>query len=203
MTAAPRWLGLPLAALVAVGAVVGVQLANGGGTYEPLQGADPCIERDVTSRAAGIDGLTEQLVLIGLGDAACTLGVTREALTLQVARADGVGAAEIDALRTGLLEAVSRLDAADALPPVPALLDEALDSANLNGLLEGAIRLVPDSVVDAALTTDDVLVRAIDELDLRAVLADLDSPDALEQRVTAAVTRAVVDALLARLRSLF
>lgn len=203
MTAAPRWLGLPIAALVAVGAVVGVQLANGGGTYEPLQGADPCVERPVTSRAAGIDGLTEQLVLIGLDDAACTLSVTREALTLQVARADGVGAAEIDALRTGLLEAVSRLDAADALPPVSALLDEALDSANLNGLLEGAIRLVPDSVVDAALTTDDVLVRAIDELDLRAVLADLDSPDALEQRVTAAVTGAVVDALLARLRSLF
>ena len=82
------------------------------------------------------------------------------------------------------------------------LVDEALDNADLNGFLEAAIRALPDSVVNAALKTDDVLVRAIDDLDLRALLANVDDPDELNAQVEAAVTRAVQDSLTDRLRDL-
>lgn len=197
-----RRMGLPVVALVLVAAVLGIQVANGGGTFEPLQPADPCAERTVTSRADGIDGLTEQLVLLGIDGAACTLGVSREALTLELAQPGTRTDAEIDALREGLLAAVQRMKDDGTLPPASDLLDEALDNADLNGLLEAAIRAIPDSVVNAALKTDDVLTRAIDDLDLRAVLADLDSRDDLDAQIQLAITQAVKDSLTARVRDL-
>jgi hypothetical protein len=197
-----RRIGLPVVALVLVAAVLGIQVANGGGSFEPLQPADPCAERTVTSRADGIDGLTERLVLLGIDGAACTLGVSREALTLELAQPGTRTDAEIDALREGLLAAVQRMQADGTLPPASELVDEALDNADLNGLLEAAIRAIPDSVVDAALKTDDVLTRAVDDLDLRAVLANLDSRDDLDAQIQAAITHAVKDSLAARLRDL-
>lgn len=202
MSTVRRWIGLPVAALMLVAGVIGVQLANGGGTYEPLRPADACVARPVSSQADGIDGLTEDLVLIGIARAACTLGVSREELTLDIAQEDTPTSAEIDALRGGLLAAVRQMAADGSLPPASELLDEALDQANLNSLLERAIRALPDSVVDGALKTDDVLERAIDDLDLRMLLADLDDQGDLERRVTAAVTKAVEDSLKARLRDL-
>jgi hypothetical protein len=197
-----RRFGLPLTALVLVAAVLGIQVANGGGTFEPLQPADPCAEREVTSRADGIDGLTEQLVLLGIDGAACSLGVSREALTLELAQPGTRTDAEIDALRQGLLAAVQRMKDDGTLPPASDLVDEALDNADLNSLLEAAIRAIPDSVVDAALKTDDVLTRAIDDLDLRAVLANLDSRDDLDAQIQVAITQAVKDSLTARVRDL-
>ncbi|MET0766388.1 MAG: hypothetical protein ABWY50_01965 [Aeromicrobium sp.] len=202
MSALPRWIGLPVVALLLVVGVLGVQLAHGGGTYEPLRPADPCAERAVTSQADGIDGLTERLVLLGIDDAACTLQVTREALTLELARSDDRTDAEIDALRQGLKSAVRRMSDDGSLPPASELVDEALASADLNGLLERAIRAIPDSVVNRALKTDDVLDRAIDDLDLRELLTNLDDQDDLEQQVEVAVTQAVKDSLEARLRGL-
>ncbi len=50
--------------------------------------------------------------------------------------------------------------------------------------------------------TDDVLTRAIDDLDLRALLADVDDQQALEKRIEVAVTGAVKDSLEARVRDL-
>jgi len=88
------------------------------------------------------------------------------------------------------------------LPPASDLVDEALDNADLNRFLEAAIRALPDSVIDAALKTDDVLVRTIDELDLREVLANIDDQHDLNQQLDAAVTQAVKDSLLDRLRNL-
>ena len=202
MTALSRLIGLPVAALVMVGGVLGVQVANGGGSFEPLQPADPCAERTVSSRADGIDGLTERLVLLGIDGAACELGVTREALTLELAQPGTRTEAEIDALREGLLAAVQRMEDDGTLPPASDLVDDALASADLNSLLEAAIRALPDSVVDSALKTDDVLTRAIEDLDLRAVLANLDSRDDLNEQVEIAVTQAVKDSLADRLRDL-
>jgi hypothetical protein len=202
MTRAARWAGLPVAAVLAVVAVIGVQVSNGGGSYEPLAAADPCATRQVTSEATGIDGLTERLVLIGIDDAACTLGVTREALTLRVAQSGDVTDAEADALKDGLLAAVQEMKADGTLPLASELVDEALDTADLNGLLKRVIRLVPDRVIDAALKTDDVLTRAIDSLDVREVLADIDDQSELNQQVQAAVTQAVKDSLVARVRDL-
>jgi hypothetical protein len=141
-------------------------------------------------------------VLLGLDGAGCELGLSREALTLELAESRTPTDAQVDALRTGLRAAVRRLDADGDLPPASALLDEALDSADLNALLERVLRALPDSVVDAALKTDDVLLRAVDDLDLRAVLADLDDQDELQRRVEAAVTQAVRDSLVERVRSL-
>jgi len=202
MTDRMQMVGLPVAALVLVGGVLGVQLANGGGNFEPLRPADPCAERAVTSRADGIDGLTERLVLLGIDGAACRLDVSREALTLELAQSDSPTDAQIEALHDGLLVAVERMNDDGSLPPASELVDEALDSADLNSFLEAAIRAMPDSVIDAALKTDDVLTRAIDELDLREVLANVDDQDELNEQVEEAVTQAVKDSLADRVSDL-
>lgn len=202
MTSPSRWIGLPVLAVVLVAGVVGVQLANGGGTFEPLRPADACVERTVTPQADGIEGLTEQLVLLGIDGAACRLEISREALVLELAQPGERTDAQVDALREGLLGAVRRMEEEGTLPPASDLVDEALDSADLNGFLEAAIRAIPDSVVDAALKTDDVLTRAIEDLDLRELLANLDDQDDLEQQVEEAVTEAVKDSLVARIRDL-
>jgi hypothetical protein len=193
---------MPAVALVLVSGVLGVQLANGGGTFEPLRPADPCVAREVTSEADGIDGLTERLVLLGIDGAACRLGVSREALTLELAQPGPRTDAEIDALHEGLRAAVRRMKDDGTLPPASELVDEAMDNADLNGFLEAAIRALPDSLVNAAVKTDDVLTRAIDDLDLRSILANLDDQRALNQQMEAAVTQAVKDSLVARLRDL-
>ncbi|MEO6606765.1 MAG: hypothetical protein ABIN55_14270 [Aeromicrobium sp.] len=197
-----RWVGLPVAAVVLVCGVLGIQLANGGGKYEPLKSADPCAERVVASEADGIDGLTERLVLLGIDGAACQLHVTREALTLELAQPGTRTDAQIDALRAGLLSAVSRMKKDGTLPPASELVDETLETADLNGLLKAAIKALPAAVINSALKTDDVMIRAIDELDLRELLANLDDQDDLENQVEIAVTRAVKDSLEARLRNL-
>jgi hypothetical protein len=202
MTEGLRWAGLPVVALVLVSGVLGVQLANGGGTFEPLQPANPCIAREVTSEADGIDGLTEQLVLLGLDGAACQLGVSREELTLELAQSDDPTDEQIDALHDGLQDAVRRMEEEGTLPPASELVDEALDNADLNSFLEAAIRAMPDSVIDAALKTDDVLSRAIDDLDLRELLENVDDEDELNQQIEAAVTEAVKDSLVDRLTGL-
>lgn len=196
-------MALLLAAAALVGAVLGVQIANGGGDFAPTRPAPPCAPRDVTSVSTGIDGLGERLVLLGLDGAACRLGVTREALTLQLAMSKAPPTdAEMDALRAGLLHAVDRLKADHALPPASDLTDEALDNSNLNGFVKAAIRALPDALIDAALKTDDVLRRAINDLDLRTLLANLDDPDELTRQINAAVTDAVKRSLVARLRNL-
>ena len=156
----------------------------------------------MTSQSEGIDGLTERLVLIGVDDAACSLGLGREAFILELAAPGGVTDAEIDALREGLLSAVDQMENDGSLPPASELVDEALDSTDLNDFLKSLIRAVPDSVVDAALKTDDVLTRAIENLDLRSLLTDLDDQDDLDEQVEAAVTQAVREALADRLRDL-
>ena len=202
MTDRLRLVGLPAVALVLVGGVLAVQVAYGGGTYEPLQPADPCAVRTVTSVSEGIDGLTERLVLLAVDDAACTLQVSREALILELAQPGTRTEAEIDALHDGLLSAVDEMAADGTLPPASELVDEALDNTDLNGFLEAAVRALPDSLVDAALKTDDVLTRAIDDLDLRAVLANLDDQDELDDQLQVAITQAVKDSLVARLRDL-
>ena len=197
-----RLLGLPALALALVGAVLTVQLTHGGGTFEPLHPADPCVEREVTAQADGIEGLTESLVLLGVDAAACRLQVSREALTLELAQPGPRTDAEVDALRAGLHDAVRRMKADGTLPPISDLVDEALDNADLNGFLKAAIKALPDSVIDGALQTDDVLDRTIDDLDVRALLENLDDQGDLNRQVEAAVEQSVEDALVDRLRNL-
>ena len=202
MTGLARMAGLPAVALILVSGVLGVELAHGGGTFEPLHPADPCVARKVTSQAEGMDALTERLVLLGLDGAACRLHLSREALTLKLAQPGDRTDAEIAALHDGLLAAVQRMKDDGSLPPASDLVDEALDNADLNGFLEAAIRALPDSVVNAAVKIDDVLTRTIDDLDLRTILANLDDEAGLTQQINAAVTQAVKDSLADRLRDL-
>lgn len=197
-----RRLGLPVVAVLLVMGVLGAQVAAGGGEFHPLEPADPCVAREVTSRADGIDGLTERLVLLGIDGAACRLDVSREALTLELAQPGARSEEEIDALREGLLVAVARMKEDGSLPLASALVEEALDNADLNSLLEAALRALPDSLIDAALDTDDVLVRAIEDLDLRTLLADLDDEQSLDAQIEAAITQAVKDSLAARVSDL-
>jgi hypothetical protein len=197
-----RTVVLPAVAAALVSGVLGVQVANGGGDFVPVRAADPCAARVVTSVSTGIDGLTERLVLLGLDGAACRLGVTREALILDLATRAEPSAAQVRALRAGLLGAVDRMKADGTLPKASSLTDEALDNTDLNFIVKALIRALPDSLVDGALKTDDVLKRTINTLDLRAVLADLNDPDELNRRINDAVTRAVKDSLVARLHDL-
>ncbi len=202
MTSWLRWTALPVLAVALVAGVLAVQVGHGGGSFEPLHPADPCVEREVTSRAEGIDALTERLVLLGVDGAACRLHISREALTLELAQSDDPTDAQVDALRGGLHDAVHRMKADGTLPPISSFVDEALDNADLNGFLNAAIKALPDSVIDAALKTDDVLDRTIDDLDLRELLANVDDQDDLNRQVKAAVTQAVKDSLVDRLRNL-
>ena len=197
-----RAVALPVVAAALVSGVLGVQIANGGGDFVPARPALPCAHRAVTSVSTGIEGLSERLVLLGLDGAACRLHVTREALVLDLAQSRTPTDAQVDALRAGLLEAVDRMKADGTLPPASELTDEALDNSNLNGLIKAAIRALPDSLINSALKTDDVLRRTINDLDLRSLLANLNDPDQLSQQLNAAVTKAVKDSLVARLRGL-
>jgi len=193
---------LPVLAAALVGGVLGVQVANGGGDFVPARSADPCTVRDVTTVSSGIEGLGERVVLLGLDGAACRLHVTREALILQLATPGKRSDAEINAVRAGLLGAVDKMKAAGTLPPASDYSDEAVDNADLNGFVKFLIKALPDSVIDAALKTDDVLKRTITNLDLRTVLADLNDPDELRRRINDAVTQAVKDSLVDRLQDL-
>lgn len=201
-TARLRTVALPVVAAALVSGVLGVQIANGGGSFSPTRPASPCAHRTVTSVSSGIEGLSERLVLLGLDGAACRLHVTREALALDLAQSRSPTDAQVNALRAGLLEAVDRMKADGTLPPASTLTDEALDSSNLNGFIKAAIRALPDSVINSALKTDDVLRRTINNLDIRSLLTNLDDPNELSQQINAAVTKAVKDSLAARLRDL-
>jgi hypothetical protein len=193
---------LPLLAVILVAVVLGVQVASGGGRFAPTRAADPCSPRPVTSQSEGIDGLTERLVLVGLDGAACRLGVSREALILDLAGSGDPTTAQVDALHDGLLAGIDRLDADGTLPPASDLVDEALDSADMNGVLKAVLRALPATVVDSAVKTDDVLRRTVDQLDLRELLSNLDDSADLNQQVSRAVEQAVKDSVVARLQSL-
>ena len=77
----PRGIALIAAALCLSAGLLGVQLASGGADFVPQRPADPCQDRARTG-TDDLEGLAETVVLAGLDDAACKLGVTRERLLL-------------------------------------------------------------------------------------------------------------------------
>jgi hypothetical protein len=201
-SARTRLLALPLLAVLLVAAVLAVQVVNGGGRYAPNALADPCTAR-ATTRPSTLDALGQDLVLLGLDGAACRLGTSREALTLDLAQGDGGPTdAQVAALKAGLLDAIDRMDRDGTLPPASDLVDQALDATDLNSLVKLAIRALPDSVIDRALPTDEVLRQAVDDLDVRALLTDLDDADKLGDLVTQAIEEAVRETLVAQVRGL-
>jgi hypothetical protein len=192
-------LALPLIALVLVATVLGVQVAAGGGQYAPLRPANPCIPRPV-GPARGLEPLTEQIVLLGLDDAACRLGISRERLVLALADPRLLAPGAPGALKAGLRDAVRRLDRAQSLPKVSQLLPQLLDHAQLPGIAKTILEAIPAGVVDDALPTEPLLLRTVDELDINRLLREVGDPSRLQSAIQSALLRAALSQILDRLR---
>lgn len=190
---------LPLIAVVLVAAVLGVQVAAGGGHYVPLKPANPCQPRPVASIAPQLDPLAEQIVLLGLDNAACHLGISRERLVLTLANTRTLDPRTPAALKAGLGEAVDQLAREGRLPKVSQLLPQALDQANLPGIAKTLIEALPNGVVDNLLPTVPLLHRTIDELDVGRLLRQLHDPGQLESAIRTAILQAAKAQILARL----
>ncbi len=187
---------LVAAAIALVAVVLGVQTLAGGGAFAPRAVADPCRPRSLDPVAARLEPLAERIVLTGIDEAACAQRSSRERYLLDIAVGEPVDA---DALRAGLLRGAERIS---PLPPVSALLGEALDLTGLPGFLKAAVKAIPDAVVDGLLPTRELLRRAIAELDVDGVLAGLDDPAALEPALRSAILRAGRDQIVASVRGL-
>ena len=207
-----RAIALPLAALVVVAVLLGAYAAAGGTDYAEVQArTDPCRDRPAAGRPVPprIEPLTERVVLLGLDEAACRLRVSRErlVLALPVARDRRALAAELGiseaelaaALKAGLGRAVVRLDRAGRLPRASALLPDLLAELDLPGPAESLIEAIPDDTVASLAPTGPILRRAVRDLDVQALLADLDRSDRVEDQIRDAVAEAAQDEIRARL----
>ena len=194
-----RRLALPLIAVVLVAAVLGIQVAAGGGHYVPLRPANPCTPRPVSPIPARLEPLAEQIVLLGLDSAACQLGISRERLVLALAETRSLDPRESAALKAGLVDAVDLLDRQGRLPKVSQVLPQALDQANLPGIVKTIIEAIPDPVVDNLLPTAPLLHRTVDELDINRLLHDLNDPRQLNSVLQSAILRAALRQILDRL----
>ena len=195
-----RALALPLIAVALVAAVLGVQVAAGGGDYVPRRPADPCSPRAIPPIPSRLEPVAERVVLLGLDSAACRLGISRERLVLALADSRSLDPDAPAALKTGLRDAVDRLDREGRLPRVSQLLPEALDQSDLPGIVKTVIGAIPDSAVDSALPTGPLLRRAVGELDVEQLIRELDDPQRLESAVRSAILQAARDQILDRLR---
>ena len=195
-----RRLALPLIAVVLVAAVLGVQLAAGGGHYAPLRPANPCTPRPVPPIPAQLEPLAEQIVLLGLDSAACRLGTSRERLVLALAETRSLEPRQSAALKAGLADAVNLLDREGRLPKVSQLLPQALGQANLPGIVKTIIDAIPASVVDNLLPTAPLLRRTVAELDINRLLHELNDPRQLNTVLESAILMAALRQILGRLR---
>jgi hypothetical protein len=195
-----RTLALPLIAAALVAAVLGVQVAAGGGDYVPRRPADPCEPRAVPPIPARLEPLAERVVLLGIDGAACRLGMPRERFVLDLADTRSPSLRTTAALHAGLRDAVDRLDREHRLPKVSQLLPDALAQSGLPGIVKTLVGVIPAGTVDRALPTGPLLRRTVDRLDIGRLLRELDDPGRLATAVRAAILRAARDEILARLR---
>jgi hypothetical protein len=201
-----RGVALIAVALVLSAGLLGVQLASGGADFVPQRPADPCQDRGRTG-TDDLQGLAETVVLKGLDEAACKLGVSRERLVLalpseadRAALAREIGTDDrgiAQALKDGLRAGVARLDEAGRLPKASVLLPSVADQL---GIPPGLAGLIPDSVVDDLLPTADVLRRSLDKIDVNTIVAGLDDPDSLESTLRDALVQGATDEARARLK---
>jgi hypothetical protein len=191
-----KGLALPLIAVLLVSAVLGVQVAAGGGQYVPRRPANPCTPAPDSPIPPRLEPLTEQIVLVGLDRAACRLGISRERLVLALAESHSLDPRAPAALKAGLRDAVDRLDREGRLPKVSQLLPEALDQVSLPGIVKTLIEAIPDSLVDKTLPTAPLLRRTIAELDLTRLLRELNDPSQLNSAVKSAILHAALQQIL-------
>jgi hypothetical protein len=194
-----RRLGLPLIAVVLVAAVLTIQVAAGGGHYVPQHPANPCKPRPVPPIPPQLETVAEQIVLLGLDGAACQLGISRERLVLTLAEARSLNPRQSNALHAGLLDAVDLLDRQGRLPTVSQMLPQALDHANLPGIVKAIIEAIPNSIVDSVLPTAPLLRSSIGELDINSLLHKLGDPRQLNSVVQSAILQAALRQAVDRL----
>lgn len=198
-----RALALPGAALVAVVAVLALQLASGGGDFVPAAQANPCAKPALpTIEGADLDQVTQAIVVGGVQDAACDLGVPREELLLALpsasARAElaqklGTSDEELlAAVKQGMVDTTTRLDRAGRLPKASALVQDNVDELGLPSLAAEAARAVPADMIDGLLPTAAVVNRAIEGLDLATLLDAAGGADAWEPAIRDAVRKAAI-----------
>jgi hypothetical protein len=195
-----RRLALPLIALLLVLVVLGVQLAAGGGHYAPLRPANPCTPRPAAPIPAQLEPLAAQIVLLGLDNAACRLGVSRERLVLALAQTQTLTPQAAAALKAGLGDAVDRLGREGRLPRVSQLLPQALGQSSLPGLAKTLIEAIPNGVIDNLLPTGPLLRATVDELDINRLLHEIRDPSQLNSALQSAILQAAVRQILNRLR---
>jgi hypothetical protein len=195
-----RRLALPLIAVLLVAAVLTIQVAAGGGQYVPRRPANPCLQRPIPAIQPGLSALAEEIVLLGLDNAACQLGISRERLVLALADTRSLDPREAAAVKAGLRDAVDRLGREGRLPKVSQLLPDALAQAGLPGIVKTIIAAIPAGVVDGALPTAPLLRRTIDSLDVTRVLHQLNDPRRLNSTIETAILHAGLAQILDRLR---
>ena len=183
-----RALRLPLAALVLVVLVLGVQVAAGGVDYEPQRAADPCRERPAARVRPELEPLAERVVLVGLDETACKLRVSRERLALALASPRDRRALARE-LKAGLRRGVDRLDRRGQLPAAAALLPSAADQLDVPEAARPLIGLLPDATVNDLAPTGAVLRRSLAKLDVDTLLAGLNDPGRLEPALRDAVVQ--------------
>ena len=193
-------LALPLVAVLLVAAVLGVQVAAGGGQYAPLRPADPCTPHPEPTMTPQLDALAEQIVLLGLNNAACRLGISRERLVLALADPDSLTPGAVSALKAGLRDAARRLDREHRLPKVSQLLPQVLDQAQLPGIVKTIIDAIPAGLIDSTLPTGTLLRETVDELNINRLLRELNDPNQLQSAIQSALLRATFRQILNRLR---
>jgi hypothetical protein len=196
-----RGITLIVAAICLAAGLLGVQLASGGGDFAPQRAADPCEDR-ATTVPVDVEGVGEAVVLAGLDDAACKLGVTRERLVLalpsEAARAELAREAGTDergltqAIDDGLRSGVDRLEASGQLPGWSALMPSIAEQL---GISQGLAGLIPDSLLESLPSTAAVLRHSLDNVDMATVLAGLDDRQSLEATLREAVIRGAIDAV--------
>ena len=201
-----RGLALIATAIVLSAGLLVVQLASGGADFVPQRAADPCQVREQTGED-DLEGLTEAVVLTGIDEAACELGVSRERLLLALPseqdRAElarelgtderGLAQAIEDGMRTG----VDRLEEAGQLPKVSVLLPSIADEL---GIPQSLVDLLPDSLVDDLLPTASVLRWSLDRIDVNDVLADIDDGRSLETALRDALVQGAIEEVKERIR---
>ena len=79
------------------------------------------------------------------------------------------------------------------------LLPQALDQANLPGIVKTIIEAIPEPIVDNLLPTAPLLRRTVDELDINRLLHDLNDPRQLNSVLQSAILQAALRQILDRL----
>jgi hypothetical protein len=202
-----RGLALIAVAVALSAGLLGIQLASGGADFVPQRAGDPCRDRGGGAIAPDFESVAEAVVLTGLDEAACALGVSRERLLLavpsredraQLARELGTDERGIArAIRDGLRSGVDRLERGGRLPRSSALLPSVADELGISRTL---VDLIPDGLVDDLLPTAGVLRRSLDRIDLDDVLANLDDQSSLESTLREALVRGALDEAKGRIR---